>query len=167
MVDTALPITLRDPVQVAFLVKDICRTAETLGALFGIGPFRFEDWPPPGRPEFESYSWGQSTRWRLRLAFANLNNMELELIQCVEGASAFSECLAQRGEGFHHLLFELDDLDAAVTALASKGIEVSMAATGRRPGTRWVMLDTFDLLGYAIELRSKPGAPHSAAPSLA
>lgn len=148
-------VSLGNPVQIALLVKDARRTTELLISLFGMGPWRFEDWPPQNRPEFESRCNGQPAKWRNILAFADWDNLEIELIECVEGETSYTEFLAKRGEGLHHLLFEVDDLDATVAVMAKRGISVKMGATGRRPGTRWVLLDTFDLFGFGLELRNK------------
>ena len=148
-------VSLGDPLQVALLVKDARRTAELLSSLFGVGPWRFEDWPPKDRPEFESHCNGQPAKWKAKMAFADWNNLELELIECVEGKSGYTEFLSTKGEGLHHMLFEVEDLDGTVAALAKHGISVKMGATGRRPGTRWVLLDTLDLFGFSIEIRNK------------
>jgi methylmalonyl-CoA/ethylmalonyl-CoA epimerase len=149
------PILLGDPLQIAFIVKDAHRTAELLETIFGIGSFVFEDWPPSNRPEFERFVDGKPSEHRTLLAFASWNNLEIELIENVEGTSGYSEYLAEKGEGVHHLLFEVDDLEKTIEAFAERGIGVKMGATGRKPGTRWVLLDTNGLFGCSIEIRNK------------
>jgi hypothetical protein len=152
---TTAKFMLGNPLQIALVVEDAHRTAEQLEALFGIGPFRFEDWPPSDRPEFNCFVDGKAADFRTLLAFADWDNLEIELIESVEGTSGYSEHVAEKGEGVHHLLFEVDDLDATIAAFAERGIGVKMGATGRRPGTKWVLLDTADLLGFSIEIRNK------------
>jgi len=152
---TTLKTMFGNPIQIGLVVKDARRTAELLEALFGIGPFRFEDWPPRDRPEFNRFVDGKPADFRTLLAFADWDNLEIELIESIEGTSGYTEHLAKKGEGVHHLLFEVDDLDAATAAFAERGIGVKMGATGRRPGTRWVLLDTVDHFGFSTELRNK------------
>ena len=55
----------------------------------------------------------------------------------------------------HHLQFRVGDVDATVAKFVKQDIKIKMGATGRRPGTKWVLLDTEDMLGFAIELSSK------------
>jgi methylmalonyl-CoA/ethylmalonyl-CoA epimerase len=136
-------------------VHDARATAERLSALFGVGPWRFEDWPPPNRPEFVSYLRGEPAQWRVLLAFADWGTIELELIECVEGENQYREFLRERGEGMHHLLYEVDDLEATIAEFEREGATVLMAATGRRPGTRWVVIDTAAACGFYVEVRNR------------
>jgi len=153
---TTPKIMLGKPVQIGLVVKDAHRTAELLWSLFGIGPFQFVEWPPPDRPDMRvAFYNGKPGHWRMRLAFANLGNIEMELAEPIEGENGYADALAERGEGLHHLLFEVPDFDAAVATFAEMGIGVKMGGTGLRPGTNWVHLDTIDLLGWVVELRSK------------
>jgi methylmalonyl-CoA/ethylmalonyl-CoA epimerase len=142
------------PLQIGLVVKDARRTADLLFNLLGIGPFRFVEWPTD-RPDMRSFYQGEPGDFRLLEAFTSFGNIELELIEPLSGESGYSEYLAQRGEGLHHLLFEVSDLDEAVAWFAEKGLPVKMGGTGNRPGTTWLHIDTVPLLGWAVELRSK------------
>jgi methylmalonyl-CoA/ethylmalonyl-CoA epimerase len=143
-----------NPLQIGLVVKDARRTADLLFNLLGIGPFRFVEWPTD-RADMRSFYQGQPGKFRLLEAFANWGNIELELVEPLGGESGYSEYLAQRGEGLHHLLFEVSDLEQAVAWFAEKGLSVKMGGTGNRPGTTWLHVDTVPLLGWAVELRSK------------
>lgn len=149
-------IALGEPRQIGFVVRDARKTAALLTSLLGVGPFHFEDWPPADRPEFTREYRGRPGAFRTLLAFANMGGLEIELIQNVEGESDYQDHLQKHGQSIHHLLFEVDDLDQVVCEFAERGIGVTMGATGRRPGTRWVLLDTVDLLGCALEIRNRP-----------
>jgi catechol 2,3-dioxygenase-like lactoylglutathione lyase family enzyme len=142
------------PLQIGIVVKDAHRTADLLFELLGIGPFRFVEWPTD-RPDMKSVYHEESGDFRLLEAFTNFENIELELVQPLGGKSGYSDYLEERGEGIHHILFEVSDLDKVVDWFAEKGIPVQMGGTGNRPGTRWLHLDTVSLLGWAVELRSK------------
>lgn len=146
---------LGNPTQIGILVHDARKAAEKLTWLTGMGPWKFENWPPENRPEFQSLSGGKLTRWRAVLAFAYCDNIEVELIETYEGECGYTEYLREWGEGLHHLQFRVDDVDAVAAEFVEQGIEIKMGATGRRPGTKWVLLDTIGLLGFAIELTSK------------
>jgi len=141
--------------QIGLIVDDVRTTAKLLEDLLGIEEWHFEDWPPQNRPNWQSSFEGHDARWKTKLAFANFNNLELELIENVEGVSAYSRFIDSRGKGIHHLLFVVDDLDGTVSELKRKGIKEKMSATGRLPGTKWVLMDTLDLLGFDLELKNK------------
>jgi methylmalonyl-CoA/ethylmalonyl-CoA epimerase len=152
--ETKPKISLGKPLQIGLIVKDARRTADLLFNLFGIGPFRFIEWPT-NRPDMRSFYKGEPGEFRVLEAFTNFENIELELIEPYGGESGYSEYLAERGEGIHHILFEVSDLDSAVAWFAEKGLSVKMGGTGNRPGTTWLHIDTVPLLGWSLELRNK------------
>jgi len=142
------------PLQIGMVVKDAHRTADLLCELLGIGPFRFVEWPT-SRPDMRSFFNGEPGDFRLLEAFANFDNIELELIEPLGGQSGYSEYLAERGEGIHHMLFEVADLENVVAWFKEKGISVKMGGTGNRPSTTWLHIDTVPILGWSLELRNK------------
>jgi hypothetical protein len=142
------------PLQIGLVVKDARRTADLLFELLGIGPFRFVEWPT-SRPDMRSFYNEEPGDFRVLEAFANFDNIELELVEPLSGKSGYSEYLAERGEGIHHMLFEVSDLENVVALFADKGIPVKMGGTGNRPGTTWLHLDTVSILGWSLELRNR------------
>jgi len=152
--DTSTLAEMGNPTQVGILVKDAHRYAELMSSITGVGSWSFEDWPPSNRPEWESFSDGKPARWRARLAFAQAGAMEVELIETYEGECGYTQFVRERGEGIHHLQFRVKDVDAAARRLTDRGIRIKMGATGRRPGTKWVLMDTFEHLGFYVELTS-------------
>lgn len=48
----------------------------------------------------------------------------IELVQPTHPDSPVARFLAKRGEGFHHVAFEVDDLEAALADLKSRGVEL-------------------------------------------
>lgn len=148
-------LQLRQLVQVGIVVADRDRTTQLLTSLFGMGPFRLVEWPD--RVEANYYYRGVEERIRVKQAFVQLGNVEVELIQPVEGRNAYQDFLDETGGGIHHLLFEVRDIDPVIEKLAQSGVMVLQSGTGIRPGTRWALLDTRELLGFYIELRHRPG----------
>ena len=149
---TGSTVTLNRAVQVGIVVRDLERTTELLAKLFGMGPFRFIEWP--NRPDSKYWYRGEEQSIERRQAFARAGNLELEFIQPVEGdGNAYKDFLEQKGSGLHHVLFEIDDMDAAVTSLTAFGVKPLQAGTGIRPVTQWTLLDTQDLTGFLVDLR--------------
>lgn len=157
-------VELKRPVQIGILVKDLERTTRLLGLLFGLGPFQFIEWP--NRHNSKYYYRGTEEHIKNRQAFLQVGPLEFEFVQPLEGdRNAFRDFLEQKGEGIHHVLFEVDDIDAVITALSRDGVNVLQSGTGIRPGTRWALLDTQDLVGFFVELRHRaPGSDGTSIP---
>jgi len=162
--DPSAKVQLKRAVQVGIVVKDLERTTRLLSSLFGLGPFHFIEWPD--RPEAKYYYRGTEQHIKNRQAFVQAGPLELEFVQSLEGdCNPFREFLDQKGEGIHHVLFEVEDIDAVIDTLAKTGVGVLQSGTGIRPGTRWALLDTQDLLGFLVELRHlAPGCDGTSIP---
>jgi len=148
-------IQLKRLVQIGIVVADRDRTTQLLTSLLGIGPFRLVEWPD--RPESKYYYRGAEQHIRLKQAFVQLGDVEVELIQPLEGRNEYQDFLDQTGGGIHHILFEVPDIDPVIQELAKSGVTVLQSGTGIRPGTRWALMDTKKLLGFLVELRLRPG----------
>lgn len=149
-----MSFALERAVQIGIVVKDLDRTTELLTTVFGIGPFKFIEWP--NHPDSVYQYRGHAEHIRLRQAFVQVGALELEFIQPVEGErNAYVESLREKGGGIHHILFEVNDMDAVVAAVKASGIDVLQSGTGIRPGTRWALLDTEKLVGLFLELRHR------------
>lgn len=147
-------VELKKAVQIGIVVKDLEQTTRLLSTLFGIGPFQFIEWP--NRPDSKYFYRGKEEHIKYRQAFVQVGPLELEFIQPLEGErNAYHEFLEEKGGGIHHLLFEVDDIDAVSSALAKQGIEILQSGTGIRPGTHWVLLETQNLVGFLLELRHR------------
>jgi methylmalonyl-CoA epimerase len=60
----------------------------------------------------------------LNVAFVGVGESQIELLEPIDPEGTVARFLARRGAGLHHLCFEVDDLDAAIAALAERGIEL-------------------------------------------
>lgn len=161
---TGLGVALKKAVQIGIVVPDLDQSTRILSELFGLGPFKFIEWP--NRPDSKYWFRGSEESIKIRQGFVQAGDLELELIQPIEGEqNAYRQFLSERGGGIHHVLFEVDDMDAVVAALEPRGVNVLQAGTGIRPGTRWVLLDTVELVGFLIELRHRaPGCDGTSIP---
>jgi catechol 2,3-dioxygenase-like lactoylglutathione lyase family enzyme len=160
----AAGVKLNKPVQIGIVVRDLERTTQLLGELFGIGPFRFIEWP--NRPDSKYFYRGTEQHIKIRQAFVQVGPLELEFIQPLEGErNAYREFLESKGGGIHHILFEVEDMESVIAAVSQRGICVLQSGTGIRPGTRWALLDTQDMVGFLLELRQRaPGCDGTSIP---
>jgi methylmalonyl-CoA/ethylmalonyl-CoA epimerase len=69
----------------------------------------------------------------IRAAFFPLATGAVELIQPTDPEGAISRFMSKRGEGFHHVAYEVDDIVASLRQLEADGIEL-IDATPRTGG---------------------------------
>jgi hypothetical protein len=105
--------------QVGVAVKDAIRTAENYWNILGIGPWEIRDW---GSHVLYDRTYHGKPSWaRERLAHAYLGDLELELVQPVEGDSIYQDWIDKHGEGINHLKFLCDDVDEVSSLLTEQG----------------------------------------------
>jgi methylmalonyl-CoA/ethylmalonyl-CoA epimerase len=138
-------------IQVGVVVRDIEGVMKRLTELFGIGPFRVVDCPPPERADRQFY-YGELAKFHTRQAFADLGSIELELIEPLEGRTIWSDFLAERGPGIHHIRFNVPDQEKLTAYLSGQGIGKSQEGAGIRDGSYWVNYDTEKLVGFIVEI---------------
>jgi hypothetical protein len=107
--------------QIGLVVRDAARTAENYRQIMGIGPWEIQDWT--NEVLWDRTYHNQPTWSRERVAHASVGELELELIQPIEGDSIFQDWLSEHGEGVHHVKFPCDDVDTASRALSDMGFE--------------------------------------------
>lgn len=135
-------------VQIGVAVKDIDKTLEVYKNAFGWEAFAFAD-TPDGiklyRGEVEDFS--------VRMAFIRFEHIEIELCMPTRGKNVWQDFIDARGEGIHHILFDVPDFEKAKKFLESKGIMmVQTGPSARYPGGRWAYFDATEQLGHYIEI---------------
>lgn len=134
--------------QVGLIVKDIERSAEAYSQIFGVPK------PPivvTDEPEFAHTKYrGEPTNARAKLAFFEMGQVSLELIEPIGHPSTWQEFLDEQGEGVHHIAFIVKNTDEVVEFLAGKGIEVIQQ--GDYTGGRYTYVDSVPVLGVVLEL---------------
>lgn len=54
-------------------------------------------------------------------SFFKVNQTKIELLQATSGDSAIAKFIEKKGEGMHHIAFEVDDIHAEMKRLESEG----------------------------------------------
>jgi len=150
--ETKKRFKLPDVSQIGVIVKDIEKTIRYYESALGIGPWvrldiEYRDRTLRGKPADFKY----------KMAFASLGPVELELIQPVEGATVYDDLVAKKGEGLHHLGFDVGSMKNIEERLAffkQQGIEVIQS--GRTETAKFAYLDTEAVGGVVFELISRP-----------
>ena len=105
--------------QVGICVSDVVQTAENYWNILGIGPWEIRDWG--SHVLFDRYCNGKPAWARERVAHAYIGDLELELVQYIEGDSFYQDWIKEHGEGIQHLKFLCDDIDETSRLLAEQG----------------------------------------------
>ena len=93
---------------------------------------------------------GTSTPARAKLAFFNFGQVDIELIEPIDGPSTWKDQLDAHGESIHHIAFEIQGMAETITYLADKGI--SLVQRGEYKGGRYAYMDGLNQLGAILEL---------------
>jgi Glyoxalase/Bleomycin resistance protein/Dioxygenase superfamily len=134
--------------QMAYLVPDLHAAARMWATQFGVGPFVAME-----HVEYREVNYrGRSSALNVSIAFAYSGDVQIELVmQHDEAPSIFSEFRQRGGFGLQHIAALTDDLDAARTELAGRGIHLVQSMTSIR-GTRTALFETDLHTGVALEL---------------
>ena len=102
------PCTARHLNHVCLAVTDIKDTLAFYKSMFGIGDALIEDLPDQG----------------VKAALVRIGGSQLEVIQPTDPIGGVARFLERRGEGVHHIAFEVENLEGKLRHLAAKGIEL-------------------------------------------
>lgn len=92
---------------------------------------------------------------KLRIAFIDVSGVKLEFLMPKDEESVLAKFIDKRGEGIHHICFQVDDVEKAAVELAEKGTElVDRPRTGAE-GKKIVFIKPKSTYGVLIELKEK------------
>jgi hypothetical protein len=165
--------------QVCTVVSDFDDTIAALTEKLGIGPFKCWTLQAPAlfNQQFRGAGPDAKSEWTMRLGVALVGRTQWEVIQPLAGPSVFTEHLAQRGPGLHHILVEtagtsyrdsLQRLDSAgfaqlQSAMVNLPLQVGALTVPAVPerlaaplSTHFAYVDTPGALGTTLELAQFP-----------
>jgi catechol 2,3-dioxygenase-like lactoylglutathione lyase family enzyme len=134
--------------QYAFVVRDVKNVSDFYERI-GLGPLPFDrmisvDRMYRGRPvPFEMYlGWGRN------------GDVPFEWIQSLAGPNVYEDYLKAHGEGFHHLAFNVRDMDDAIAIMSQRGASVTQSGGWDFPTSkgRFAYIDTERFGGVSTEL---------------
>jgi methylmalonyl-CoA/ethylmalonyl-CoA epimerase len=93
---------------------------------------------------------------KLRIAFAEISGVKLEFLMSTDKESVVAKFIDKKGEGIHHICFEVDDVEMAISELKQKGVElVEDKPRMGVEGKKIVFLQPKNAFGVLIELKEK------------
>ena len=94
---------------IAIAVRDLEAALRVYGQAFGLPVRRVEDVPAEG----------------VKVAFLPLpGGGAIELVQPIKDGTSIAHFLERRGQGIHHLCFEVDDLEASIRDFEKNGAKM-------------------------------------------
>jgi catechol 2,3-dioxygenase-like lactoylglutathione lyase family enzyme len=139
------------PTQIAVIVKDVEQAKRKYAAFFGV------DLPPT--VDAGDYRITQ-TRYRgepapdagCKMAFFDLQSIQFELIEPNAARSTWRDFLEEKGEGLHHMAFDVKDLDESVAACEALGMTLTQRGYYGDASGAYAYVDATQDLGCFIEL---------------
>ena len=152
---------------VAVLVRDLKRAMEHYTNDLGIGPWAVYTLSPDWIRDMTVH--GEEQGYVYTLALCSVGPVLYELMESVQGPNIYEEFLNEHGEGVHHLGYFVENIDAEISKMESRGF--SMLQSGRSFGTNddgaYAYFDTEGALGCIPEALEMPQAmppPHRTYP---
>ena len=90
---------------IGIAVRDLAASNELFSALLNSQPYKAEDVPSEG----------------VTTSFFKINQTKIELLAATKPDSPIARYLDKRGEGIHHLAFEVENIEAEMTRLREAG----------------------------------------------
>jgi methylmalonyl-CoA/ethylmalonyl-CoA epimerase len=96
---------------------------------------------------------------RVRIAFLPVGESKLELVQPTDDTTGVARFLESKGEGFHHVCFEVANLAETLLHLEIEGVELIDTAPRRGAEGPVAFIHPRSGHGVLVELIETPGGP--------
>ena len=134
--------------QVGIIVRDIEAKARAWSEILGLPMpnIIITDTVDKAQTEYN----GKPTIARAKLAFFHMGQLDVELIEPIDGPSTWKDQLDGHGDSLHHIAFVIEGMQEKIAYLNSKG--VPLVQRGEYTGGRYAYLDGVAQLGTVLEL---------------
>jgi methylmalonyl-CoA/ethylmalonyl-CoA epimerase len=96
---------------------------------------------------------------KVRIAFLGVGESKIELVQPTDDSTGVARFLASKGEGFHHVCFEVRNLSETLLRLEIDGLELIDSAPRRGAEGPVAFIHPRSCHGVLVELIEAPGGP--------
>ena len=93
---------------IGIAVKDLKSSNELFKKLFGESHYKIEDVTSEG----------------VKTSFFNIGDNKIELLEATNKDSSIAKFINKRGEGIHHIAFEVDDIEKEINRLQKEGFKI-------------------------------------------
>lgn len=118
-------------------VKNLEASNSLFEKLLGVAPYKTEEVKEEG----------------VKTSFFNTGSSKIELLEATVADSPVAKFIEKRGEGIHHVAFDVTDIQSEVKRLISEGFKVLNETPKRGADNKWVVfLHPKSTNGVLIEL---------------
>ena len=96
---------------------------------------------------------------RVTIGFLPVGEVKIELVQPTDNTTGSARFLESKGEGFHHVCFEVPDIQAALDKLAAGGLLLIDKAPRKGAEGPVAFVHPKSCHGVLVELIEAPGGP--------
>lgn len=96
---------------------------------------------------------------RVRIAFLGVGESKVELVEPTDETTGVARFLASKGEGFHHVCFEVGNLSEALIRLELDGLELIDTVPRHGAEGPVAFIHPRSCHGVLVELIEAPGGP--------
>jgi len=96
---------------------------------------------------------------RVRIAFLGVGESKVELVEPTDDTTGVARFLESKGEGFHHICFEVPNLAETLLRLEIDGLELIDTAPRRGAEGPVAFIHPRSCHGVLVELIEAPGGP--------
>ncbi|RYC67358.1 methylmalonyl-CoA epimerase [Spirosoma sordidisoli] len=107
---------------IGIAVRDLAASNDLFTKLLNVPPYKAEAVEAEG----------------VTTSFFRVNQTKIELLEATSPDSPIAKFLDKKGEGIHHLAFEVDDIAAEMKRLAAEGFTVLNETPKRGADNKWV-----------------------------
>ncbi len=121
---------------IGIAVKDLAASDHLFSRLFGQGPYKSETVESEG----------------VRTSFFQLGETKIELLEATHEESPIARFIEKRGEGIHHIAYEVEDIAAEMARMRQEGFRLLNESPRRGADQKWVcFLHPKDTNGVLVE----------------
>ena len=131
--------------QVGMVVDSLDTTIRYFTETLGLGPF-----VEPEVAYHDKQYYGEPVDSTWRMGFCSLGAVELEIIEPFAGPTVYHDFLRDKGQGIHHMGFDVPDMDKILSQCQELGIEIMQI--GRTPTGGFAYLNTEEPSGAVFEI---------------
>jgi hypothetical protein len=134
--------------QIGIVVNDIHKTVHEYALFFDVSPPKVTE--TNSVDQAHTVFRGKPSDARAKLAFFEFKNITIELIEPIGGPSTWQEFLDSKGEGVHHIAFQVKNSEKITLDLAHRGID--LVQKGDYRGGCYKYFDASSSLKIILEL---------------
>jgi methylmalonyl-CoA/ethylmalonyl-CoA epimerase len=141
----------RKPAQIAVIVRDVETVKRKYAAFWGMevpptvdaGAYEVTKTEYMGKPAPDA---------GCMMAFFDLESIQFEIIQPNEARSTWRDFLEEKGEGLHHIAFNVEDIHLGIKACENFGMKLTQWGYYGDASGAYAYMDATTMLGCFIEL---------------